>query len=126
MNTQELHKTAKEIAQRLNGSYEDYPFGEEHCVFKINSKIFLFLSNVQGKKFITLKCSPDQVKLNIEIFNSIRPGYHMNKKHWISIDAGSDINEELLEYLIRSSYRLVVKTLNKNLRNALLLSISES
>lgn len=120
MNPQELHNKAREIAMTLNGSYEDYPFGEEHCVFRIEGKIFIFISTVRDKKIVTLKLPADQVSLNIEIFKSIRPGYHMNKKYWITIEAGNDITKELLSDLIISSYKQVLKKLPKNKRNALL------
>lgn len=126
MNPQELHDKAKEIALTLNGSYEDYPFGEEHCVFRLQGKIFIFISTIKNRKIVTLKMPANQVQLNIEIFKSIRPGYHMNKKYWITIEAGEDITEELLKDFIYASYQQVLKKLPKNKRNTLLLNAFKS
>ena len=109
MNAKELHEKAKQYAQNLPGSYPDFPFGPEHLVYRVENKIFLFVSEVHGKKIVTLKSDPDQAMINKSIFSGIQGGYHMNKKHWITILPDGDVDENLLKYLIHASYKEVVK-----------------
>jgi predicted DNA-binding protein (MmcQ/YjbR family) len=85
MNARELHEKAKQIAETLPGSYPDFPFGPEHLVYRVENKIFLFVSEIHGKRIVTLKSDPDQAMINKSIFSGIQGGYHMNKKHWITI-----------------------------------------
>lgn len=120
MKGNELHNLAKYIAGNLNGSYEDFPFGPEHCVYRVENKIFIFISYLKGKNIITIKTDPEKGMINLEIFNGIKAGYHMNKKHWITLYPESDVHKELVEDLIKDSYRLVVSKLPKNKRTALL------
>ena len=120
MKGNELHNLAKNIASNLNGTYEDFPFGPEHCVYRVENKIFIFISYLKGKNIITIKTDPEKGMINREIFNGIKVGYHMNKKHWITLYPESDVHKELVEDLIKDSYRLVVSKLPKNKRTALL------
>lgn len=113
MEKEKIHEYAKKIAKQLPDTYEDYPFGKEHLVYKLRGKIFLFISERNGVKFLTLKSDPEQAKINRAIFDGIKPGYHMNKKHWISLYSESDLHEEIVEYLIKNSYNLVLSTLPK-------------
>lgn len=120
MTGNELHSLAKHIAGNLNGSYEDFPFGPEHCVYRVENKIFIFISYLKGKSIITIKTEPEKGMINREIFSGIKTGYHMNKKHWITLYPESDIHKGLVEDLIRDSYSLVVSKLPKNKRTFLL------
>ncbi len=120
MNAKELHEKAKQYAQNLPGSYPDFPFGPEHLVYRVENKIFLFVSKVHGKRIVTLKSDPEQAMINKSIFSGIQGGYHMNKKHWITIVPDSDVDESLLKDLIHASYKEVVKKLPKTKRKLLL------
>lgn len=120
MNGDELHLYAKEIVKTLNGVYEDFPFGPEHCVYRIEGKIFIFITTLKGKKILTVKTDPEKGMINREIFNGIKGGYHMNKKHWITLYPDSDVHKELVSDLVKDSYKLVVSKLPKNKRTALL------
>lgn len=120
MTEEELHNLAKKTATALAGTYEDYPFGDEHLTYRLKGKIFLFVTQRNGVRFLTLKSEPEQSKINRAIFSEIKPGYHMNKKHWISIYAGKDIHEEIVEHLIKSSYNLVLSSLSKKQRASII------
>ena len=113
MDKQSLHETAKRLALELPFVELCWPFGPEFDVFKIGGKIFMLSSELRGVPFINLKSDPQKSLLNQQIYPSIKPGYHMNKKHWISIFAGDDISENLLADLINDSRDLVVDTLTK-------------
>lgn len=62
---------------------------------------------------MNLKSDPQKSLVNQQIYPSIAPGYHMNKKHWISVYAGEDITVSLLNDLINDSWNLVVDGLPK-------------
>ena len=113
MTDDENQKTALRVATALPKAELCYPFGEDVLVFKIMNKIFLLTSTLNGSKLINLKVEPQQGEMLRDIYPSIHVGYHMNKKHWISVYAGEQIDAELIEDLVKTSYELVVKTLNK-------------
>lgn len=88
-----------------------HPFGEEHDVYKVREKVFLMATGATGEPIITLKVQPDAADVLREEFPSIRPGYHMNKRHWISVAEGPGVTAELIEELVVTSYDLVVSTM---------------
>ena len=63
---------------------ESFPFDEDSPVYKVNTKIFLIL-NINIPLSINLKCDPEYSIEFREKYYAITPGYHMNKKHWITI-----------------------------------------
>lgn len=113
MDKQSLHETAKHLALELPFVELCWPFGPEFDVFKISGKIFMLSSELRGVPFINLKSDPQKSLLNQQIYPSIKPGYHMNKKHWISVYPGEEISEALLRDLINDSWNLVVDGLAK-------------
>lgn len=113
MDKQSLHETAKRLALELPFVELCWPFGPEFDVFKIGGKIFMLSSELRGVPFINLKSDPQKSLLNQQIYPSIKPGYHMNKKHWISVYPGEEISEALLRDLINDSWNLVVDGLSK-------------
>lgn len=109
---------------------EDFPFGKDVSVFKIKSKMFATLSrkgsaNNKGAAEMNLKCNPDEALALRDIFESIIPGYHMNKKHWNTIILDNTIPLCELERMIDRSYTLVVKGLKKAERLQLELQYSQ-
>ena len=120
MNAHELHEKAKQIAETLPGSYPDFSFGPEHLVYRVENKIFLFVSEIHGKRIVTLKSDPDQAMINKSIFSGIQGGYHMNKKHWNTITCNDDVELSLLYAWIDESYHLVFGSLTKKAKAQLL------
>ncbi|MBL4582993.1 MAG: MmcQ/YjbR family DNA-binding protein [Pseudomonadales bacterium] len=100
----------------------DYPFGPEATVLKINKKMFALLTQHNGGLRINLKCEPNEAMILRDLFESVTPGYHMNKAHWNSVQIPGDVPKEELERMIDRSYALVVKQLKKVERQALELS----
>lgn len=109
----------REYCLSLPQAIETFPFGPETSVFKTsgNGKIFA-LSALAGEPFsVSLKCDPEDSRaLREEFAGQITPGYHLNKKHWITIvlDAPPSIgsgegrvDDELVEQLLRESHALV-------------------
>jgi predicted DNA-binding protein (MmcQ/YjbR family) len=101
---------------------EDYPFGPEVLVPKIKGKMFATLSFYNGTAQMNLKCDPDQAQGLRDLFESVKPGYHMNKHHWNTIILDGSIPKGEIERMIDLSYGLVVKKLKKLEREALELS----
>lgn len=100
-----LEKTAVE---------ESFPFDENILVFKVMGKMFA-ATNVNAEEYsINLKCDPERAIELRESHSCIRPGYHMNKKHWNSIYIAEGIARPLLLELINHSYDLVVSKLKKS------------
>ncbi|MBU6951688.1 MmcQ/YjbR family DNA-binding protein [Hahella sp. HN01] len=98
---------------------EDFPFGPEVAVFKIRGKMFATLGMEDGEGRMNLKCDPVEALALRDIFPSVTPGYHMNKKHWntLALDGGVPPGE--IGRMIDNSYALVVKGLTKAERQAL-------
>jgi predicted DNA-binding protein (MmcQ/YjbR family) len=99
----------KDFCLSLEQAIETFPFGEETSVFKTdgNSKVFA-LSDLTGSPLaVTLKVDPeDSIALRAE-FPQIIPGYHLNKKHWVTIDLSGGVPDDLVEDLVRGSHDLV-------------------
>jgi len=80
--------------------------------FYVKEKWFCFF-NVDEFDFCTLKCDPAESKNLQDKYEGITPGYHMNKKHWISIHFNKDVPVNLIKILLKNSYELVVASLTK-------------
>jgi len=96
---------------------ETYPFGPEAMVFKVKGKLFAIVSEYgEGAMHINLKCDPDEAQALRDVFESVSPGYHMNKKHWNTVCLPGDEPAGELMRMIDQSYVLVVKGLTRALR----------
>ncbi|MCB9248615.1 MAG: MmcQ/YjbR family DNA-binding protein [Ignavibacteriales bacterium] len=94
------------------GANESLPFGEDTLVFKVAEKMFCLLSLVPPFA-ISLKAEPIKVIELREEFEEIKPGYHMNKKHWITVDLEGSLPKKFIFNLVDESYDLVYKKLTK-------------
>jgi len=110
VDAQELTSAAAARADELPGSALENPFGPEWDVYKVRGRVFLLLP-LDGTGRVTLKSQPDDAKALRETFADIVPGYHMNKKHWITLTPGSSLEEGLVTELVTESYLLVVEKL---------------
>ena len=98
-----------EICLALPQAFESFPFGEETSVFKTsgNGKVFALSSLGAPDLSVSLKVDPEDSIALREQYPAITPGYHLNKKHWISIALDGSVPEDLVEELIRGSHALV-------------------
>ncbi len=105
---------------------EEYPFKPDVPVFKVYGKMFALITEQQGIPTVNLKCDPDHAIELRSIFESVKPGYHMNKKHWntVSLDGSLPIGEVMR--MVDHSYALVVNGLTKKDRESLELRYSSS
>jgi len=93
---------------------EDVPFGPDVLVFKIASKMFALAALDEVPTTVNLKCDPDLALDLRDRYDQVRPGYHMNKKHWNTVEIESGIPDAELRKMIDHSYDLVIKGLPKS------------
>ena len=106
----------KKYCLSKKGVSEDFPFDDETLVFKVGSKMFA-LTNIKEKELkINLKCDPMMAQDLRQEYEAIKPGYHMNKTHWNTVEIDGTINDNIIEMLIDISYDLVFKGLRKKER----------
>lgn len=85
----------------------DYPFGEDVAVYKVNDKMFALIPEKADPVRISLKCDPKLAETLREQYETVMPGYHLNKKHWNTIVLSGQLPWEEVQGLIRHSYELV-------------------
>ncbi len=93
---------------------EDEPFGPDVLVFKVASKMFALAALDEVPTTVNLKCDPDLALDLRDRYEQVRPGYHMNKKHWNTVEIESGIPDAELRKMIDHSYDLVIKGLPKS------------
>ncbi|MCV2886229.1 MmcQ/YjbR family DNA-binding protein [Aestuariibacter sp. AA17] len=105
----------------LPEAWLDYPFGDDVKVFKVKQKMFALVGEREGKKGINLKCDPLEAESLRDIFPAITAAYHMNKRHWITVQLDGSVPEGEVKRLVDNSFMLVVNGLPKRERASLAL-----
>lgn len=100
------------------GVTEEFPFGENTLVFKVLGKMFA-ATNIEEYVSVNLKCDPEWAQELRAQTPLIQPGYHMNKKHWNTVESANFPDTHLLKKMIDHSYDLVVSKLTKAQKEAL-------
>ena len=101
------------------GATEDTPFGEDVLVFKVSGKMFALAPLNEVPAAANLKCDPDLALELRDRYEQVRPGYHMNKKHWNTVEIDSGVPDAELRKMIDHSYELVLRSLPKVKRERL-------
>lgn len=108
------HKEVEQYILSMPNSFLDYPFGEDVAVYKIGDpaqasegKMFALISEHKEPVNISLKCDPQLSQVLRERYETVMPGYHLNKKHWNTIVLSGQLPWEEVQALIRHSYDLV-------------------
>lgn len=101
------------------GATEGFPFGPGALVFKVKGKMFALCGVDSQPLAVNLKCEPDLAVLLRSRYSAVKPGYHMNKRHWNTVVLEDELPPELVTELIDISYELVVEGLKKVDREAL-------
>jgi predicted DNA-binding protein (MmcQ/YjbR family) len=100
------------------GVTEEFPFDKNTLVFKVMGKMFA-LTDVDQFASVNLKVIPEVGEELRERYPSVEPGYHMNKKHWITVLMDGSIPDRLFKKWVDDSYDLVVSGLPKKQRHEL-------
>lgn len=116
MDGQQLLEVAAARAEELPSTTVGTPFGPDWDVWKVRGKVFMLQTEVTGVEMVTLKAAPSAGIALREMYPDISPGYHMNKRHWISLTPGPSLDEELVRELVTESYLLVVEKLPRSQR----------
>ena len=101
------HKAVEAYLLSLPNARLDYPFGEDVAVYKAGDKMFALVSEGSQPIRISLKCDPLLAETLREKYETVLPGYHLNKKHWNTILMTGQLSWEEVQDLIRHSYQLV-------------------
>ena len=104
----------------LPGAAEEFPFGPETSVFKVGGKIFALAAlESEAPLRVSLKCEPElaaQLRLD---YAAIRPGYHLNKRHWNTVTLDGSLPDRMVREMVEDSYDLVVFALPRRVREGL-------
>lgn len=104
------HKQIEEILLSYPDTCLDYPFGKDAAVYKLGSKdgkMFAIIAEGSKPVRLSLKCDPQLALVLREKYETVLPGYHLNKKHWNTIICSGQVPDDELNDLIRHSYELV-------------------
>lgn len=103
----------REYCLRKDRATERTPFGPDVLVFKVGGKMFALAALDEVPTTVNLKCDPDLALELRDRYEEVRPGYHMNKKHWNTVEIEGGIPDPELRKMIDHSYDLVAKSLPK-------------
>ena len=107
LETQELQKLADHVAVNLPGADLEHRLDPNWDLYKVRGKVFMLITDLPGRPVVVLKADPDNAVALREQYADITPGYHMNKKHWITVEGGGTVDENLVKQLVTDSYQLV-------------------
>jgi predicted DNA-binding protein (MmcQ/YjbR family) len=111
--------TFRDVALALPGTTEDLPFGPGTLVFRVGGKIFALLALDAPEPTANLKCDPERAVELREQYAGVRPGYHMNKRHWNTVALRADVPGDVLRDLVGHAYALVRAGLPRAAREAI-------
>lgn len=102
------HKTVEDYVLSMPNARLEYPFGESVAVYKTHEgKMFALIEEQSDPVRISLKCDPHLAETLREKYESVMPGYHLNKKYWNTIVLAGQLSWSEVQDLIRHSYQLV-------------------
>jgi len=104
------HKLVEAYLLSMPNAVLEYPFGEGVAVYKVADKMFALIAEDKLPLNLSLKCDPILAATLREEYETVLPGYHLNKKHWNTMILSGQLNWEQVQDLIRHSYQLVSGT----------------
>lgn len=102
----------KGVQEKMPFSKATSEYDRNLLVFYVADKWFCFV-NIDIFDFCNIKCDPQQSEELQIFYEGVRPGYHMNKKHWISVYFEKDVPDKKIKDLVRQSYERVIASLSK-------------
>ena len=103
------HKSVEAYILSMPNAVLDYPFGEGVAVYKVHDKMFALISEGKEPVSLSLKGDPQLNEVLREKYETVMPGYHLNKKHWNTLVLTGQLPWGEVQALIRHSYDLVSK-----------------
>lgn len=109
------HKELEDYLLSFPNAWLDFPFGGGTSVYKVGhketgeGKLFAIIADGSDPLRVSLKCDPQLAVTLREKYESVLPGYHLNKKHWNTIICSGQLSDDEIKDLVRLSYRLVTE-----------------
>ena len=94
--------------------YEDYPFDDFNWTVmrhKGNKKAFAFIYRHNGQMKINVKAQPFLVEVWQRQYSAVTSGYHMNKRHWVTIVLDDTLPDDVILQLLSDSFELTKPTI---------------
>jgi predicted DNA-binding protein (MmcQ/YjbR family) len=101
------HEVVENYVLSMPNAVRDYPFGEGVAVYKVHDKMFALIAEGKLPINLSLKCDPELSKVLRERYETVLPGYHLNKRHWNTLILTGQLEWQEVQDLIRHSYQLV-------------------
>lgn len=103
------HKFVEEYVLSMPNAVLEYPFGKDVAVYKVNDKMFALIAENTDPVRLSVKCDPQLAVLLRERYETVLPGYHLNKKHWNTLILTGQLPWDEIQGFIRHSYNLIVE-----------------
>lgn len=109
------HKALEDYLLAFPNTWLEFPFGEGRSVYKVGDistkegKLFAIIDDGSKPLRVSLKCDPQLAENLREKYESVLPGYHLNKKHWNTIICSGQLSDQEIKDLARLSYQLAVE-----------------
>lgn len=109
------HKELEDYLLEFPNTWLDFPFGEGMSVYKVGhketgeGKLFAIIADGSSPLRVSLKCDPQLAENLREKYETVVPGYHLNKKHWNTIICTGQLSNDEIKDLARLSYDLVAQ-----------------
>lgn len=103
------HKTVEAYILSMPNAVLEYPFGKDVAVYKVQDKMFALIAEGADPVRLSVKCDPQLAVLLRERYETVLPGYHLNKKHWNTLILTGQLPWDEIQGFIRHSYNLVTE-----------------
>jgi len=100
-------RTVETYILEMPNAVREYPFGEDVAVYKVQDKMFALMDEKKEPVNLSLKCDPLLAQTLRDKYETVLPGYHLNKKHWNTLVLSGQLEWPEVQDLIRHSYLLV-------------------
>jgi predicted DNA-binding protein (MmcQ/YjbR family) len=105
-------ETLRQYCLKKEQASEDFPFDDETIVFRVGGKIFALMGIYDRPLTVNLKCNPELAIELRERHEEVRPGWHMNKKHWNTVTLSGTLSSKEIFSMVDHSFELVKKGIN--------------
>jgi predicted DNA-binding protein (MmcQ/YjbR family) len=113
-------RSLRKLCLEFPGAYEDFPFGPETSVFKVEKKLFAISALGASPLKVSLKCEPELAEeLRGSYPDAVAPGYHLNKRHWNTVLCDGTLPDAMVRDMVEDSYDLIVAAMPAAVRERL-------
>ena len=110
----------RKLCLSFPGANEDFPFGPETSVFRVEKKLFAIAALEASPLKVSLKCEPELAEeLRASYPDAIAPGYHLNKRHWNTVLCDGALPDKMVRDMVEDSYDLIVAAMPTAVRERL-------